>query len=117
MTFRTKVVNVRHHPYDFYCGRAGRGEKGTFGNPYTITPSQPRAKCIELYRAHFNFKVKEDPEFVRALDKLVEYKRAHGGALVLGCFCAEGMLALTAMDTPFTCHAQVIAEYIDSREP
>lgn len=32
----TKVVNMRREPFDVYIGRAGRGEAGTFGNPYRV---------------------------------------------------------------------------------
>lgn len=112
---KTRIVNVRLAHYDVYCGRAGRGEKGTFGNPYLVSPSQPRGECIKLYREHFMFKLKEDPKFFDEVTKLIEFKRRKG-ELTLGCFCS-GSDALTTDNKPYICHVQVIAEYIDARCP
>lgn len=112
----TRIVNVRLAHYDFYCGRAGRGEKGTFGNPYTINPGQTRGATIEKFREFFEFKLKEDTKFFDEVVKVIERKRRQKGELTLGCFCA-GSEGLTVKNKPFTCHAQVIAEYIDKRCP
>ncbi len=115
----TRVVNIRMtDTWDFYCGRAGRGEKGTFGNPYTIHVGQPRGHTVnKLFRDHFEFRAKHDLGFVAELNKLIDWKKVHDGVLVLGCFCAETAEGLTVENKPYTCHAQVIAEYIDKRCP
>mgnify|MGYP001614670912 CR=1 FL=1 len=114
---KTRVVNIRLESCDCYCGRAGHGEKGTHGNPYTAIHGQSRGATVnKLFRDHFNFKVREDKLYRAELDKLVELKRKQNGLLSLGCFCA-GPDGLFAGNPPYTCHAQVIAEYIDEREP
>ena len=114
---KTPVVNISSEVADVYCGRAGHGEKGTFGNPYTAIHGQSRGATVnKLFRDHFNFKVREDKLFVAELDKLIERKRKQGGSLSLGCFCA-GPDGLFAGNPPYTCHVQVIAEYIDERCP
>ena len=114
---KTRVVNIRIEVADVYCGRAGHGEKGTFGNPYTAIHGQSRGATVnKLFRDHFNFKVKHDEKYRAELDKLVELKRAQGGKLSLGCFCADAN-GLFAGNPPYICHAQVIAEYVDEREP
>jgi len=115
---KTKVVNLRNRPYDVYVGRAGRGEKGTHGNPYLVSPAQPLGTVVNtLYRAHFKFKVENDPKYKAEVDKMVALKQQQNGVLVLGCFCADGLNFLTAGNPPYTCHGQVIAEYIDERCP
>ena len=113
----TRVVNIKLEPCNVYCGRAGHGERGTFGNPYIANPKYPRGATVnKLFRAHFEFKVREDKSFKAELDKLVELKRAQNGKLSLGCFCA-GVDGLFAGNPPYICHVQVIAEYIDKRCP
>ena len=114
---KTRVVNIRLEPYDVYCGRAGRGEKGTHGNPYTPNPGQPLGTCVnKLFRKHFEFKAREDKLYAAELQLLIQRKRKQGGKLSLGCFCATSA-GLFAGSPPYICHGQVIAEYIDEREP
>ncbi|TAL42394.1 MAG: DUF4326 domain-containing protein [Salinibacterium sp.] len=115
---KTRVVNIRASKYDVYVGRAGKGQKGTHGNPYLVSPSQPRGSTVNtLYRNHFKFKVENDKAYRAEVEKLVELKRKQNGELTLGCFCAEGTAVLTAGSPPYVCHGQVIAEYIDERCP
>lgn len=114
---KTRVVNIRLEPYDVYIGRAGRGEKGTHGNPYIVSPQQPLGTTVnKLYREHFHFKLKNDPKYFDEVVKLVERKKRQGGKLTLGCFCADSG-GLTAGTPPYICHGQVIAEFIDERCP
>lgn len=109
----TRVVNIRLDEFDVYCGRAGHGEKGTFGNPYTPNPGQTRNAVVNvMFREFFLFKLKHDEVFQAEVDKLCRLKKKQHG-LTLGCFCAPKG-GFTANDKPFICHVQVIAEYIDS---
>lgn len=107
----TRVVNIRLESADVYVGRAGRGEKGTHGNPYTIGVGQSRGASLKLYRTNFEFKVKHDKAYVAEMTKLIALRRRNG-SLTLGCFCAPKG-GLTVRDVPFICHGQIIAEYID----
>ena len=99
------VVNIRSGRYDVYCGRAGKGEEGYWGNPYRIEGMITRAISIAQYRSEFGIRVKTDPVFLSRLGdlRIQMVKLAEGGKpLRLGCFCA-----------PDACHASVIAEYLN----
>ena len=82
----TEVINIHHKlPYDVYCGRAGHGEDGYFGNP---------TYSFEKYKPYFQNRLETDPEFKKRILALKGKK--------LGCFCA-----------PNECHVMVIIEYLD----
>jgi hypothetical protein len=98
-----KVVNLRFNPFDQYIGRPGKGQDGYFGNPFVIGKDGDRDTVIALYREYFYLRIKVDPEFKRRVEEL--------RGKVLGCFCA-GKGGLTALDKPFTCHGQIILEYL-----
>jgi len=89
----TKVVNLKKHTYDVYCGRAGRGHDGYFGNPYDI--SHGREKCIEMFKIYFYNRLDGDPDFK---ERVLALKNK-----VLGCFCK-----------PLPCHCDVIADYLNN---
>lgn len=94
---RTTVVNLRAAPYDVYIGRAGRGEDGYFGNPFTV--AQHGARAIELFRdSYFLPRLERTPTF-RGRVLALRGKR-------LGCFCK-----------PRPCHGDVIAAWIDAQPP
>lgn len=94
----TTVVNLRRQPYDVYIGRAGKGQDGTYGNPYKPhgKTAQDRERCIAEFRAYFRERVRTDREFRRKVLTL-RGKR-------LGCFCK-----------PAACHGDVIAEWVDAQ--
>lgn len=84
----TKVVNIHHkRSYDVYCGRAGHGESGEFGNP---------TYSFEKYKPYFEHRLATDPEFKKQIESLK--------GQTLGCFCA-----------PKECHAMIIVEYLDGK--
>lgn len=89
---KTRVVNIYKEPYDVYVGRAGKGENGKFGNPYS---SDDREKDLALFREYFYNRLKTDSEFTHLIRKL-RGKR-------LGCFCK-----------PKKCHGDIIVEYLGS---
>ena len=90
----TRVVNLRREPdFDVYIGRGGRGFDGTFGNPYTV--KQHGRKAMDLFRAYFERRVAEDPDFRRDVLALK--------GKTLGCFCKPG-----------PCHGDVIAAWVDA---
>jgi len=91
----TTVVNLRSEPYDVYIGRVGRGQDGSFGNPFRIGPDGSRTETIERYRRYFWRRIATDRAF-RARVEALRGKR-------LGCFCK-----------PLACHGDVIAEYLNS---
>jgi len=93
----TKVANIKHSRYDVYCGRAGRGQDGYFGNPFHVDIDGTREECIEKYRQYFHRRMLIDTEFARRIHELKDK--------TLGCFCR-----------PKVCHAEVIAEYLDEVE-
>jgi len=88
----TKVVNIRKDPYDIYCGRAGCGQNGYFGNPYSFKLG--RAKCIAMFEQYFYIRLDNDPDFKNAVLALKDK--------ILGCFCK-----------PLDCHCDIIAEYLN----
>jgi hypothetical protein len=95
---KTLVVNLYKEPFDVYIGRAGRGHEGYFGNPFRLKSEAERADAIGKYRRYFLERIERDPEFKgRILD--LRGKR-------LGCFCK-----------PKLCHGDVIAEWLDRKEP
>lgn len=98
----TRVVNIKHNSVKpgtyVYVGRAGKGEVGTFGNPF------PRSapNCLGKFRGYFLDRVTNDPKF-----------RAEVLALrgkVLGCFCVRP-------NGSGDCHAKIIAAWLDEEAP
>lgn len=95
---RTTVVNIRdRQPGDVFIGRAGKGEAGTFGNPFRLRAEETRGATIERFRDWFLKRVDEDVDFRRSVLGL------QGKRLV--CFCA-----------PRDCHGDVIAAWLNNRE-
>ena len=93
---RTIVVNLRAEEFDVYIGRAGRGQDGYFGNPYTV--QEHGLQAIELFRSYFLQRIESEPAFrLRVL--ALKGKR-------LGCFCK-----------PKPCHGDVIAEWVEANAP
>lgn len=90
----TKVVNIYKEPFDVYIGRAGKGKDGYFGNPFPLKKGEDRGSTLELYRAWFKTRIKEDREFKERVEGL--------RGKTLGCFCK-----------PNACHGDVIKEYLD----
>lgn len=91
----TRAVNLRREPYDVYIGRAGKGQDGYFGNPYSVQQYGERA--LSLYASHFQRRLDNDHEFRRRVLEL-RGKR-------LGCFCK-----------PRPCHGDVIATWVNEQE-
>jgi hypothetical protein len=87
----TRVANLRVEPYDVYIGRAGKGQDGYFGNPYTLR--EHGQKALELYRSYFEARL-SDPAFRARVEGL--------RGKVLGCFCKPG-----------PCHGDIIAAYLN----
>ncbi len=97
----TYVENMRHLPKgwekdpDFvYCGRAGHGHDGYFGNPIPLEAGEPRGATLEKFKSYFYDRLDRDPvynERVRALK-----------GKVLVCFCK-----------PLGCHCDIIKEFLD----
>ena len=86
----TEVINIYHQkPYDVYCGRAGKGESGEFGNP---------TYSYELFRPYFYAHIEADPEYKERILSLKGKK--------LGCFCA-----------PKHCHVMIYVEYLEGKSP
>lgn len=88
------VVNLRNSKYTVYGGRAGRGQTGTFGNPFIVGVHGQRGECVEKFRAWFH---SPDGKEMRELAErtLTEHD-------VLGCFCK-----------PASCHCDVIAAHVN----
>lgn len=87
----TTVVNIYKSLYNQYIGRAGKGQDGYFGNPFS---NKSRLENIEDFKVYFYNRLEKDPEFKR---RVVELK-----GKTLGCFCS-----------PRPCHGDVIAEYLN----
>lgn len=92
----TVVVNkqrVNNPPDAVYIGRGG-----PFGNPYRIGTHGSRDEVIELFRKHFERRLRQYPSFRRQVDAL------KGKTLI--CHCK-----------PSKCHGDVIKEYLDGLPP
>ena len=89
----TRVVNLHKEQYDVYCGRAGKGQDGYFGNPFKIE-NNDRWECLRKFQQHFEERLRTEKGFKGRVEEL-RGKR-------LGCFCA-----------PKICHAEVYVEHLD----
>ena len=90
------VVNLRSSSFTVYAGRPGRGKPGPFGNPFIVGVHGARGQCVELFRSWFH---SSDPDAVVMREAALRLPRD----CVLGCFCK-----------PASCHADVIAAFINS---
>jgi hypothetical protein len=90
-----RVVNLRKSEYDVYIGRAGKGQSGYFGNPYSV--SEYGDEAIPLFRKYFYDRLNADIIFKVHVLSLKN--------LTLGCFCA-----------PRACHGDIIAEWVNAQD-
>ena len=91
---KTTAVNINKSEYDVYIGRAGKGQDGYWGNPFTIGRDGDRLRILALYRAYFNNRIINDPEFFERLQLLIGKR--------LGCFC-----------NPKSCHGDIMRDYLN----
>ena len=84
----TTVVNLRTSSFDVYIGRAGKGQDGKWGNPFSTGTREENIKNFEEYLVN-NKELMQDLHELRG-------KR-------LGCFCK-----------PKACHGDVLKKYIDT---
>ncbi len=83
----TRSVNLRHEPYKsnrslyVYCGRAGHGEPGPFGNPFMKDFIFNGLDAFELFDCYAEGRVRLDPAYRIAVRGL--YGRN------LACFCVK----------------------------
>jgi hypothetical protein len=99
----THVVNIRNDNYDVYCGRAGKGLDGPFGNPYRLGQPHPetgdpliQGQAVELFERGMKFDTITAPyrkHFEKIWHRLPELQNK-----VLGCFCK-----------PRACHCDILA--------
>src|SRR5574341_827180 len=74
----TRVVGTRLPEYDVYIGRAGRGQSGYFGNPYSKGTVCSRCRkfhgsaesTLPCFTAYFNERIATDGEFRRRVWEL-----------------------------------------------
>lgn len=90
----TKVVNIYKESYDIYCGRAGKGKDGYFGNPFSEGTREENIKAFEEY---FYNRIDSDREYRKRVQELY--------GKTLGCFCK-----------PKSCHCDVYVEYFNKQE-
>lgn len=83
----TTVVNLRTSSFDVYIGRAGKGQDGKWGNPFSTGTREENIKNFEEYLIN-NKELMQDLHELRG-------KR-------LGCFCK-----------PRACHGDVLKKYAD----
>jgi hypothetical protein len=98
----TTVVSVRHRePFDLYIGRrAGRFYASIWGNPFRPSDND-RDDAIQRYRGYL----------LGRADLLARLPELKGKRLA--CWCAPKG-GVTAADTPYVCHGQVLAELADA---
>jgi hypothetical protein len=83
---KTRVVNIKNHEYDVYCGRGSK-----FGNPFIIGVHGNREEVIKKFRDYFYSNIELQKKTLKLKD------------LRLGCYCV-----------PENCHCDVIAEFIEN---
>jgi hypothetical protein len=100
----TKVINIKlGDKYDVYCGRAGHGNDGYFGNSHVIgfcklcNRHHDREDCIEVFRQEFTARINYDKEYKKKIDELKDK--------ILGCFCV-----------PAPCHCEIYIDYHENPE-
>ena len=104
----TKVVNIKYEKCDVYIGRAGKGEKGYYGNLHTmggVYCSQchswhDRESAIIAFKKDFLIRIEKDKEFKK---RVLELK-----GLTLGCFCKQPNIEIA-------CHGDVYVEWLDKQ--
>lgn len=92
-----EVVNIRRHKptnKDVYIGRAGKGQTGTFGNPFPLNPNEPRGATLERYKKYLR-ENKELQAKIKALPR----------DTILVCFCK-----------PSPCHGDIIKHFFCTGE-
>lgn len=104
----TTVIHIKNTPKGWkenpefvYIGRAGKGEIGTFGNPFRLYDEDEREACLERYRKWFFETIERDAEFKQ---KVLELKDK-----ILVCFCRE--IDTPALET--VCHGDILADYVN----
>ena len=85
-----RVVNLKHAAYDVYIGRAGKGMRSDWGNPFVIGRDGTRAEVIAKYKQLLWQRIKSGEVSIPDLLAL--------DGKTLGCFCK-----------PAACHGDVIA--------
>ena len=96
----TRAVNLRHEPYDVYCGRPRKGHEWGFGNPFVVGRDQGRGKCVAMFERWLDT---GDPQgSPDATEERRQWMQDNLHTLIgkrLGCFCM-----------PNPCHASVLAD-------
>jgi hypothetical protein len=100
----TSVVNIRHGgKYEVYIGRAGKGQRGDYGNPVCVGKRCPicggvhagGGETLPCYTKYLKQRLETDPAFKLQVESL--------RGKVLACFCH-----------PAPCHGHVLARYLDT---
>lgn len=103
----TTVIHIRdRQPGDVYIGRAGKGEDGTFGNPFSLGRDGNRAQVIQMFKLWFLGKIATDSGY-RQRVRALRGKR-------LCCFCVPKPWT-PADGGPTVCHGQVMANWLNSQ--
>src|ERR1700681_4221786 len=99
----TKVIHIKDTPKGYktnnqyvYIGRAGKGESGYFGNPFSLKDCLDREDCLEKFKKYFYVRIDNDKEY---LERVLELKNK-----TLVCFCS-----------PQSCHGGIISEFLNKR--
>jgi Domain of unknown function (DUF4326) len=93
-------------PGSIYIGRLGKGEAGTFGNPYAI--GEVCARCWQLHRDAASTIPCFRLYFLERVDADSEFRSA-----VLGL--RGKLLWCPGRCTPRPCHGRVILEWLESQ--
>lgn len=85
-----EVVNIKNSEYDVYIGRAGKGQDGYFGNPFShLKGDGDRNTCITKFKDYAYKRLVYDTEWAEKIKALKGKK--------LGCFCK-----------PLACHGDIL---------
>tara|TARA_R100000306_G_C4311718_1_gene110547 strand:+ start:111 stop:383 length:273 start_codon:yes stop_codon:yes gene_type:complete len=85
-----KIINIKlKEPYDIYIGRAGKGQNGKWGNPFSKGSREENIAKFEEY-------LLKSPWLMQDLPELLNKK--------LGCFCK-----------PKACHGDILKKYAEEQ--
>jgi Domain of unknown function (DUF4326) len=112
---RLKVVHIKSHVtpgWDrLYCGRPGKGEVGTFGNPFAANVDHSnRDEVCDKFEVYMRSVIESKGEGSESSMMLYQglrslYKRIKAGERIeLACFCA-----------PKRCHCESIKNFIEEK--
>ncbi len=108
----TRVIHIKEAPKNWqsnpeyvYVGRAGKGQDGYYGNPFKLSPQEPRGATLGRFKEYALNRIATDHEYSM---RILGLKNK-----TLICFCAPNG-GLPATEHGAICHGQILAFLADT---